>query len=398
VPFFKTGPDDNPSTEQIAANAADLLSDSLNFTGYFKLLHRDSFLIEAETFDIIAPNIIFQNWRAIGAELLITGGFTVRGDLVEMELRLFDTFKGKMLVGKLYKGLLEDVRQMIHRFCGEVIFYLTGNRGIFGSEIAFVSTGTGNSEIFTCGFDGHHPTQFTHTGDITLSPAWSSDGQWIAYTAFPRGKPGLLIKHRNEKRGAVFSGKGVKIDPSWVPGKFQLAATLSYQGDPEIYLLTGTGKVIKRLTYNRGIDVSPSWSPDGQKMAYVSKQSGTPQIYIWDAASGRSTRLTFEGRYNQQPSWSPKGDKIAYTGMVKGAIDIFVVGVDGTGLMQLTYQSGDNESPSWSPDGSMIVFSSTREGPSRIYVMTAYGTDQRRLLALPGDQKNPEWSPRIVDY
>jgi len=397
VPFFKTG-SDNPSVEQMAENGANLLSDSLNFTGYFKILHRDAFLIEPETFDIIAPNINFRNWTAIGAELLITGGFTVRGDVVEMELRLFDTFKGKLLVGKLYKGMLEDMRQMIHRFCGEVIFYLTGNRGIFGSEIAFVSNGTGNSEIFTCGFDGYNPGQFTHTGNITLSPAWSSDGKWIAYTAFPRGKPGLFIKHRSEKRGAVFSGKGIKIDPSWVPGKFQLAATLSYEGDPEIYLLTGTGKIIKRLTYNRGIDVSPAWSPDGRKMAYVSKQSGTPQIYIWDAASGRSTRLTFQGRYNQQPSWSSKGDKIAYTGMEKGNIDIYVIGVDGAGLMQLTYNSGDNESPSWSPDGSMIVFSSTREGPSRIYVMTAYGTDQRRLLALPGEQNNPEWSPRVVNY
>jgi len=397
VPVFRLGAA-SLADDGLAREGADLLSDSLDFTGYFKILHRDSFLIGSEGLGIITPNINFRNWTAIGAELLITCGLTVVGDVVEMELRLFDTVKGRMLVGKRYKSLRPDLRRMIHKFCGEVIFYLTGHRGIFGSEVAFVSNGTGNNEVYTAEFDGHNPRQFTHTGNITLSPGWSSDAQWIAYTAFPRGNPGLYIKHRREKRGAVFSKKGVKLDPAWVPGQFQLAATLSYQGDPEIYLLTGTGKIIKRLTYNRGIDVSPTWSPDGRRLAYVSKQSGTPQIYIRDRTTGQSSRLTFQGKYNQQPDWSPTGEKIVYTGMEKGRINIYVINVDGTGLMQLTYNSGDNESPSWSPDGSMIAFSSTREGPSRIYVMTAYGTDQRRLLALPGEQKTPDWSPRAVSY
>ena len=397
IPPFKTGAV-VPAVEQMALNGANLLSDSLEFTGYFKMLDRDAFLIGPEGFDIIAPNINFRNWTAIGAELLVTVGMTVRGDVVEMEFRLFDTFEGRLLVGKRYKGWMNDIRRMVHRFCGEVIFYLTGNRGVFDSEIAFISNGTGNSEVFISEFDGYDPRQFTHTGNITISPAWSSDGKWIAYTAFPRGRPGLYIKHRTEKRGAVFSKAGVKLDPAWVPGRFELAATLSYQKDPEIYLLTGTGKIIKRLTYSRGIDVSPAWSPDGKKMAYVSKRSGTPQIHIMNMENGRNERLTFEGRYNQQPSWSPKGDKIAFTAMADGQINIHVIGVDGTGLMQLTRHAGDNESPSWSPDGSLIVFSSTREGPARIYVMTSFGTDQRRLLALPGEQKTPEWSPRIVNY
>ena len=42
--------------------------------------------------------------------------------------------------------------------------------------------------------------------------------------------------------------KGINITPAWVPGKFELAAALSFSGDQEIYLLTGSGKIIKRLT------------------------------------------------------------------------------------------------------------------------------------------------------
>ena len=208
------------------------------------------------------------------------------------------------------------------------------------------------------------------------------------------GKDGI-IKHVFEKRGYQILEKGTNISPAWVPNRLELAASLSYTGDPEIYLLTGTGKVIRRLTENRGIDVSPSWAPDGRQFAFVSKRSGTPQIYIQDLASGDTRRLTYEGKNNTQPSWSPRGDKIAYTAIEDGQINIRVIGVDGSGLRQLTINAGDNESPAWSPDGSLLVFSSTREGPSRIYVMNAFGTDQRRLLSLPGKQSEPKWSARL---
>jgi TolB protein len=390
IPVFKkVYPDE--ATDRLSRTASDLLAETLDFTGYFKILDRGAFLVDMQAVTALA-NVNFHNWTSIGAELLVTGGGLIQGNQVEMELRLYDTFKEKLLVGKRYKGLIKDQRKIIRRFCSEIIFFLTGNKGIFNSEIAFVSNGTGNKEIYVCEFDGYSPRQVTHLNSITLSPAWSSDGQWIAYTSYAKGKPDLYIKHLREKRGTVISKKGINITPAWVPNQFALAASLSFSGDPEIYMLTGTGKVINKLTKKRGIDVSPTWSPDGKQMAFVSKRSGTPQIYIKTISSGVVRRLTFQGRYNTQPSWSPKGDKVAYAGMEHGRNNIFVIGSDGQGLIQLTQNQGDNEAPSWSPDASLIAFSSTREGPSRIYVMTAYGTDQRRLLALKGEQTQPDWS------
>lgn len=395
VPVFKNLSDDG-TPMPIGTQAADTLSKALEFTGYFKILDRAAFLVAPGRLPIKIPEINFQNWTTIGSELLITGGYSTDGNSLVLELRLFDTVKGNLLVGKRYKGKKADQRRMLHRFCSEVVYRLTGNYGIFNSNIALVSTGTGNKEIYTCEFDGHNPRQLTRTKHITLSPAWSSDSKWIAYTSYKNGKPDLFIKNLRQKQGSIVARTGINVSPAWVPGRFSLAATLSFSGDQEIYLLTGTGKIIKRLTYSRGIDVSPSFSPDGKKMAFVSQRAGSPQIYIQDLDTGQAERLTFEGRYNTQPSWSPMGDKIAYSAMVNGAIDIRVIGTDGSGLMQLTRDSGDNESPTWSPDGSMIAFSSTREGVSRIYVMTAYGTDQRRLLALKGAQSHPKWSRRVV--
>ena len=392
IPYFQAA-FGNPEERKMSVDAANLLSSSLEFTGYFKMLDRDAFLIDPNT-DWTAKGIGFPNWTVIGAELLITGYVSIQDNLLTMELRLYDTFKERMIIGKRYKGWIEDQRTIIHRFCGEVIYILTGARGLFDSKIAFVSKNNKSKEIFTCSFDGYSPKPFTNNKKINLTPAWSSDGRWIAYTSYLKGKPDLYIKHVKDKRGAVVAKKGLNSTPAWVPGQFSLAATLSFSGDQEIYLLTGTGKIIKRLTNSYGIDVSPSWSPNGKKMAFVSNRSGNPQIYIKDMESGREERLTYEGKYNTSPSWSPRGDRIAYSAMDKdnGHFDIYVIDVNSGGLFQLTANQRDNESPSWSPDGSLIAFGSTREGPSRIYVMTSFGTDQRRLLALPGEQTHPDWS------
>lgn len=387
---------EDPSGIALSRKASDLLSETLEFTGYFRIIDQEAFLIEQDTADLSAPNINFGSWTGIGAELLITGGLIVKNEIAEMELRLYDTFKETLIVGKRYKGWGNDYRRMIRRFASEIVYHISGSRGFFNSKIAFLSNGSGHKEIYISEFDGFNPNQQTRGNTIILSPSWSSDGKWLAYTSYAKGKPDLYIRHIAEKRGSVLAKKGVNIAPSWVPGQFMLGATLSYSGDQEIYLLTGTGKIIKRLTYNRGIDVSPSFSPDGKKMAFVSRRSGTPQIHIMDLESKEVKRLTFYGRYNTQPIWSPQGKKIAYTGLKDGQSNIYVIGVDGKGLIQLTQDTGDNESPSWSPDGSLIAFSSTRKGPSRIYVMTAFGTDQRRLLILPGEQSDPHWSPNLT--
>lgn len=396
VPVFKAF--SKSSAEKNAAKtAADLLSQTLEYTGYFRIIDRAAFLADPLQPHIDIPDIVFRNWTGIGAELLITGGILLNNDMAEMELRLFDTIKAKLIVGKRYKGWVKDQRRMIQRFASDVIFSLTGEQGVFSSKIAFISNGTGNKELYICDFDGHNPRQVTHTKNITLSPAWSSDGKWMAYTDFSSGNSDLYIMHLEEKRGAIVSEKGLNISPGWIPNQFALAATLSFEGDPEIYMLTGSGKIIKRLTKSWGIDVSPSFSPDGKKMAFVSNRSGSPQIYIMDLYTERTERLTFEGGYNTSPEWSPKGDRIAYTGLKNGQFNVYVITIDGQSLVQLTQDSGDNEAPSWSPDGNLIVFSSMREGTSRIYVMTAYGTDQRRLLTLPGEQTTPSWSPRMMN-
>jgi len=394
VPAFRAMTASPDESAQVAT-FADKLQEMLEFSGYFKMLDRASFLYDPQASGITQKELNFANWTAVGAELLITGGLQFEGNDMVVELRLFDTFKSKLLIGKRYRTSAGEQRAVVRRFCSEVLLALTGNPGFFDSQLAFVSNGSGQKEIYICDFDGRSARQLTHKRSISTFPDWSSDGRYLAYTSFANGPSQIFIHNLKNNLEKHVTYKGVQISPVWSPTRFELAASLSMNGDQEIYLLTGEGKMIKRLTDSRGIDVDISWSPDGKKIAFVSNRSGKPQIYIQEIDSGRVQRLTFEGNYNTQPSWSPKGGMIAYSSMEGSEINIFVIDVDGNNPIQLTYNQGDNEAPTWSPDGSLIAFSSTREGKSRIYVMTAFGTDQRRLLTLPGEQSYPRWSPNI---
>ncbi len=394
VPVFK--PMSEPSKEaETAHKAADVLSEGLEFTGYFRLIDRGAFLEKPQEKGITGADLNFDNWTDIGAELLVTGGIWVADETVRLEIRLFDTFKGELLFGKRYGGDVIDLRQMIHRFCDEMLYRLTGKQGLFNSRIVFINKHEGKSAIYICDFDGHGPRRVIEGEAITLFPSWSPEGRAIAYTSYAGGEPSIFIRELESGETRRIAYDGINITPTWLPGGGGLAATLSVSGDEEIYLLTESGKIDKKLTDSWGIDVSPTFSPDGKKMAFVSKRAGTPQIYIKDLDTGDIRRLTYEGNYNTEPEWSPEGDRIVYSGMNGGRADIFLIGTDGQGLTRLTHNAGSNESPAWSPDGTLIVFSSTRSGAAKLYVMTASGTDQRPLLDMDGEQILPDWSSAI---
>ncbi len=382
--------------EELMATFADLLAKTIEFTGFFKILDRQSFLENPQQASLLQHAINFKNWTDIGAELLVKGGFQYHKSLLKIELRLFDTFSGRLIIGKRYTGHLNDHRRMIRRFSDDMIRILTGHQGIFSTQIAFISTTTGQKEIYIADFDGYNPRQFTDTKAITLFPAWSSDGKWLSYTDYRHGKPDLYLRDIKQRRGTVVSLKGSSITPSWVPGQFALAASLSHKGNPSLYLLTGKGKIMKKLTHHWDIDVSPAWSPDGKALAFVSNRPGTPQIYIKNMEDGNIRRLTYEGNYNTSPQWSPRGNYIAYSAMSQNdGTNIRVIPIQGGEHIQLTSNAGNNESPTWSPDGSLIAFCSDREGRCRIYVMNANGSNQRRLLTLKGEQTSPAWSPSL---
>ena len=395
IPDFKNL-STNKNYPELSTALSEVVSNDLDLTGYFTLMEKEAFLEEDDD-SLLQGSIRFKNWSVIGADLLLKGGYTAIGRSLEVEVRLFDVFSGRQILGRRVLGKTKEYRTLMHRVGNEIIYVLTGHKGMFLSRLAFVGTATGKKEIYISDYDGHNAKQLTSDKSIALFPRWSPLGDRIAFNSFKEGGPMLYIaNHTTGRVKRISAREGLNTGAAWAPDGNKLALTLSHKGNPDIYVIDLTGNIIDKLTSYSGIDVSPTFSPDGNKIAFVSKISGKPQIYVRDLIKGRQERLTFfegdhEGNLNTSPSWSSL-DRIAFSGMNNGHWDIYTMDSDGRNMRRLTESQGDDEDPCWSPDGRYIVFSSNREGGYHLYIMNANGQNQRRITFLKGEQTSPSWS------
>ncbi len=365
-----------------ARNISRVLASDLEFMGFFSI--PDPALYSS-------PDMKIKDYPA---DYVVKSIFEHTGNSLVMEFRLMETATGELAAGVKYRGTISDQRVMVHRFADRIVRAITGQGGLTLSKIVFVGQKGRSREIYSADFDGHNVRQETSQKTIVMSPRYSPDGRFLAFTSYRAGRPCLYIK--DLKSGAMFRSacfRGSNIAHAWHPDSRSLAVTLSKDGSPDIYLIDIRGKIKKRLTWGRSINISPSWSPDGRHLVFVSDRSGAPQLYILNTGSGSVRRLTFSGSYNTDPQWSPRGDRIVYASRLNGKFQIFSISTAGGEPEQLTF-NGSNENPSWSPDGRQILFSSTRDGRGKsLYVMYLNGTAQRRLLSFGTGAYMPFWGP-----
>ena len=384
VPMDKT-----ENRQDLKTKIPQIIKNDLKLSSYFSIIEKSAFL----TNQVSPESPMLQDWSAIGADLLIVGRYRTISKSIQIEVRVFDVYWAKQIMGKRALGELKHLRFIIHKIDNEIIKVLTGVPGIFTTKIAFVSNITGNKEIYVSDYDGHNIKRITFYNSITLFPKFSPDGKKILYSSYTSAGPVLYLKNLETGTERIISArKGINIGGSWSPDGKTIAVTLSIRGNPDIYLIDTNGKVLKRVTRYWGIDSNPCFSPDGKKIAFVSNRSGSPQIYIHDLDTGNEERLTFEGRYNSDPAWSSR-NKIAYACMLNGNFDICTINPDGTDMKRLTDSAGNDESPCWSPDGRYIIFTSNRTGHYQLYIMTANGENQVMITSLKGDQTSPCWGP-----
>jgi TolB protein len=391
IPDFKNL-DKNKRLPELSTKLPGVISNDLSLSGYFSPIDKEAFL-QQKDIPLRMEKINFKDWSVIGAELLLTGGFTCVGKGLEMEIRLFDVYWGRQILGKRVLGDLKDYRYLMHRIGNEIIRELTGQEGIFLTRLSFVGNASGHKEIYVSDYDGHNVSQITKDNNIALLPRWSPDGIKIMYNSYKDGGPMLYMKDISS--GAVkriSSRSGLNIGACWSPDGKKVALTMSQKGNPDIFTIDLNGKITRQLTNHWSIDVSPAFSPDGKRIAFVSNRSGSPQIYVKDLNNGREERLTFEGKYITSPAWSSR-DRIAFVSMDDGNFNINTINPDGGQLRRLTEGQGNNEDPCWSPDGRYIAFSSNRTGRYHLYIMTAHGQNQRRVTFDRGDQTSPSWAP-----
>ena len=391
IPDFKNF-SENREQMELSSTLPGVISNDLDLSGYFTPMDKGAFLEEKDS-PITGKDIRFKDWSVIGTELLLKGEYTCIGRSLEVEIRLYDVFWGRQVMGKRVLGKIDEHRALMHRLGNEIILLLTGRKGMFLSKLAFVGTSTGNKEIYVSDYDGHNVQQITSDKSIALFPRFSPSGDKIIFSSYKDGGAMLYLKDRgSDKVKRISARKGLNIGASWAPDGKRVALTLSHGDNPDIYTIDLKGKIIDHIINHWGDDLSPSFSPEGNEMVFVSNRSGSPQIYLRDMVQGKEERLTFEGKYNTNPVWS-KLNQIAFSGLDNGQFDIYTIDSRGGNLRRLTEDQGKNEDPCWSPDGKYIVFSSNREGGYHLYIMNANGQNQRRITFLKGEQTSPSWSP-----
>ncbi|MFH1278734.1 MAG: Tol-Pal system beta propeller repeat protein TolB [Candidatus Eisenbacteria bacterium] len=286
-------------------------------------------------------------------------------------------------------------RDGAHRFSDDVIYHLTGERGISRTRIAFVRSDGRNSEICVVDWDGSNLRKVISDGTVNLTPEWSPEGGILLYTSYAEGDPDIFWREVERGTGGpVIRSPGMTSAPAWSPDGKRIALMMTRDGDSEIYVMKRDGTGLGRLTHHRGIDTSPAWAPNGRQILFVSDRSGGPQVYRMNDDGSDVRRLTFGGDYNASPKWSPRGDRIAYASREEGGFQIRVLDLVDQESYLLTAQSGNNEDPEWSPDGRHLVFTSSRTGKRRLYVMQADGSGVRLLVPGEGEDYSPSWSPR----
>ncbi len=210
---------------------------------------------------------------------------------------------------------------------------------------------------------------FTASSGAAFAPAWSPDGDWIAF-----GVGGYLQNRKTQSATLML----VKRDGSGARA------------------LTGD-------TVNAGF---PSWSPDGKHIVYRVWGGSTWGLRILDLDEQRIRVLTTE--YDNLPFWSPDGSRITFTRKHDANnFDIYTIRPDGSDLRQLTTSAANDAHGIWNADGTQILWNSgmfgfkdeaalydnTFQPYGAIFIMNADGTAKRQLTDSPWEDGMPRYVP-----
>ncbi len=340
----------------------------------------------------------------VGANYLAFGYAAVRGDQLVLFGYLFDVTQAEIasaqVIGKLYVGSIDDAgaRKVAQEFAADILARF-GGKSLMGSRIYFVSTRTGNKEIWSMDYDGANQKQVTAYRSISTFPAVSPDGTKIAFTSYPRGIPSILIHSVETGRNLRFYNQAASMNMAsdFTPDSQQvvLSSTAGNLRYAQLFIANVDGTNLRRLSNSQAIEVEPKVNPKtGRELVFVSGRSGMPQIYKMNMDGADVVRLTSGEGEAVNPAWHPDGQHIAFAwtrGYEPGNYNIFVMDVATQQFVQLTHGTGRNENPSWAPDGRHIVFSSNRDGRQQIWTMRADGTGLTKLTTQ-GINEKPVWT------
>ncbi|WP_404417805.1 Tol-Pal system beta propeller repeat protein TolB [Vreelandella aquamarina] len=374
-------------------DVAQIIQYDLERSGYFEPLERDA-MFEQPT---RADDVAFGPWRSLDVRYLVVGNVDETADGVEVTAALMDISGQRRMLTERVTTQKNDLRSAAHYLSDQIFEAITDIRGAFSTRIAYVTAnGVGDDIQFAlhvADSDGRNSQEILSSDQPILSPAWSPDGEKLAYVSFESGRPAIYVQQvTSGQRVELTSFEGINSAPSWSPDGRRLAMSLSKDGQPEIYIMNLADRSLTRITNNSSIDTEPSWAPDGRSLLFTSDRSGGPQIYRHSLTGQETQRLTFTGNYNARGRFSPDGDAIFLIHRTDSGYQVARQDLSSDRLVVLSDSSQD-ESPSVAPNGTMVIFATQRGGSGVLSAVSADGRSSFRLPSPQGDVREPAWSP-----
>lgn len=387
VPFG--GQADNAATDIAAVVANDL-----KLSGRFAPLERADIVIRPTSGDAVR----FEDWRLLKTDFLVVGHLEPGDAGTQVVFELFNVQTGKSLLAQRLPTSERGMRVTAHRVADMVFERLTGIPGAFSTRVAYVSAeGKAPSQrykLIVADADGYGPRTVMQSTEPIMSPAWSPDGQSLAYVSF-EGKASAIYVQRlaSGERRRVSARAGINGAPAWSPDGTRLALTLSRDGNLDIYTLDLATQALARITSDDAIDTEPEWSHDGGSLYFTSDRAGNAQVYeVALEGTREARRLTFANGYNARPRLSPDGESLALVTLDRGGYRIATLDLKSGNLRVLT-EARQDESPSFAPNGAVIIYATRDRGRGALAMVSSDGRFQQRLSSDQGDVREPVWSP-----
>jgi len=181
-----------------------------------------------------------------------------------------------------------------------------------GTKLAFSSSRSGDPEIYTVDQSGGNLKRVTSFKGPDVSPVWNrKTNAQIAWVSGRTGLPQIYTMEADGTNVQRLTDQGYAVSPAWSPnGQFLAFAWIRHYGPgapgaSDIYLMDVASKQWVQLTHDGGRNDFPSWSPDGRHLVFQSSRAGGEQIWEMLADGSNQKQLTSTGS-NTQPNWSWK--------------------------------------------------------------------------------------------
>jgi len=390
VPFARDVPPD------VTLDVAEVVARDLAGSGRFRPMPRT----QMTTTPTRAQEVAVADWKANGNDYVVVGRVSaLSGGNVAVDYELVNTLTGQTLGSQRFTGSAAALRNAAHRVSDAVYEKILGVRGAFATRIAYVSVDgmppDQKFQLIVADADGENPRVVLESRYPIMSPAWSADGEWLAYVSFERKRSNIYVQRvRTGERSRVSARAGINGAPSFSPDGKKLAVTLGGTGgNPDVYVLELATQNLTRITDDPSIDTEPVWSPDGQSLYFTSDRAGGPQIYkVGVRAGDRPRRVTFTGSYNARPRVSPDGTQLAMVTLDGGNYRIAVQDL-ASNTVRVLSKGRQDESPSFAPNGAMLIYSGQEGGRAQLATVSVDGLIGQRLKADQGEVREPVWGP-----